>query len=294
MAPRALESEIDRLYQLPLDEFTSARNALAKTAGGDAARVRALVKPPVSAWAVNQLYWKKRNIWDSLIAASENARRAHKAVIAGRSGDVRAAGKVHDDAAEAAVKSTLALLEEENHPVTDATKQAITTTIRALPGSEPPGRLTKAVQPGGFEMLAGLSVAAGSPKAAKPAPARPAAASSGHTLPKADAKALVRAREALEAANGAVRDAEHAAKREEFEIAKATRDQDRAGKAVDDARAAVEQAQTDLERAEASVKTAAKQREAAEQRRRDAERALVDARRRAEAAARELKKVEKD
>jgi hypothetical protein len=293
MAPRALESEIDRLYQLPLDEFTSARNELAKTAGADAAQVRALVKPPIAAWAVNQLYWKKRNVWDSLIAAAENARRAHKAVLAGRSGDVRASGKVHDDAAEAAVKSTLALLEEANHPVTDATKQAISTTIRALPGSEAPGRLTRAVQPGGFEMLAGLSVAAGSPKAEKPAPSRPAASSSSHPVSKADAKALIRAREALEAANGAVRDAEHAAKREEFEIAKATRDQDRASKAVDDATAALEQAQTDLERAEASVKTAAKQREAAEQRRRDAERELADARRRAEAAARDLKKIEK-
>ncbi len=292
MAPRALESEIDRLYQLPLDEFTAARNALAKTAGADAARVRALVKPPIAAWAVNQLYWKKQDVWDSLIAAAENARRANKAVLAGRGGDIRAAGKVHDDAIEAAVKATLALLEEENHPVTDATRQAIATTIRALPGSEPPGRLTKTVQPGGFEMLAGLSVAAGSAKAAKPAPARQAAAPSP-TAPKADAKALVRAREALEAANGAVRDAEHAAKREEFAIAKATRDQDRAGKAVDDARAALEQAQTDLDRAEASVKAAAKEREAAEHRRRDAERELAEARRRAEAAARELKKVEK-
>ena len=74
MGPRALDSEIDRLYQLPLDEFTSARNALAKTAGPDAARIRALVKPPIAAWAVNQLYWKKRNVWDDLIAASENAR----------------------------------------------------------------------------------------------------------------------------------------------------------------------------------------------------------------------------
>jgi hypothetical protein len=294
MAPRALESEIDRLYQLPLDEFTAARNALAKTAGADAARVRALVKPPIAAWAVNQLYWKKRNVWDSLIAAAENARRANKAVLAGRGGDIRAAGKVHDDAAEAAVKSTLALLEEANHPVTDATRQAISTTIRALPGSEPPGRLTKTVQPGGFEMLAGLSVAAGSPKAAKPAPTHSAAPSSARAASKADAKALVRGREALEAANGAVRDAEHAAKREEFAIAKATRDQDRASKAVDDARAALEQAQTDLDRAEASVKAAAKEREAAEHRRRDAERELAEARRRAEAAARELKKIEKD
>ena len=33
MASPSLDTEIDRLYQLPLDEFTAARNALAKEAG---------------------------------------------------------------------------------------------------------------------------------------------------------------------------------------------------------------------------------------------------------------------
>src|SRR5437773_10087717 len=60
----ALESEVDRLYQLPLSEFTAARNALAKTLKGDeAARVRALAKPTVVPWAVNQLYWRDRKIY---------------------------------------------------------------------------------------------------------------------------------------------------------------------------------------------------------------------------------------
>ena len=76
MPARAPDQEIDRLYQLPLDEFTPARNALARTAGADAARVRALSKPPIAAWAVNQLYWRNRKIWDALVAAAENARRA--------------------------------------------------------------------------------------------------------------------------------------------------------------------------------------------------------------------------
>ena len=55
MPARLIEDEIARLYQLPLDEFTSARNALAKRAGSDAAGIRALTKPSVPAWAVNQL-----------------------------------------------------------------------------------------------------------------------------------------------------------------------------------------------------------------------------------------------
>ena len=96
MASRTLDAEIDRLYQLPLDEFTPARNALAKGAGGEAARVRALSKPPVAAWAVNQLYWRKTEVWNALLAAAENAHRVQRAVLAGRAGDVRAASKVHD------------------------------------------------------------------------------------------------------------------------------------------------------------------------------------------------------
>ena len=52
-----VEEDINRLFELPLAEFTAARNALAtrlKKAGrsGDAERVKSLAKPPVSAWAV--------------------------------------------------------------------------------------------------------------------------------------------------------------------------------------------------------------------------------------------------
>jgi len=55
-----LERRIDDLYGLPLERFTPERDALAKelAAGGDragAARVKALRKPVVAAWAVNAL-----------------------------------------------------------------------------------------------------------------------------------------------------------------------------------------------------------------------------------------------
>src|SRR5215471_13222630 len=109
MPSRILDDEIGRLYRLGLDEFTSARNALAKQSGGDAARVRELKKPSVPAWAVNQLYWRDRPTWDALIAGAENARNVNRAVLAGKNGDVRAANAVHDEAIEAAFKATLAL-----------------------------------------------------------------------------------------------------------------------------------------------------------------------------------------
>ncbi|MEP6594233.1 MAG: hypothetical protein ABJC51_11100, partial [Acidobacteriota bacterium] len=63
MAPRRLDAEIDRLYQLPPEEFTAARNALAKSAGTEAAAIRQLAKPPLAAWAVNQVYWQQRDLY---------------------------------------------------------------------------------------------------------------------------------------------------------------------------------------------------------------------------------------
>ena len=294
MASRALDAQIEGLYQLPLDEFTSARNALAKGAGTDAARIRALAKPPIGAWAVNQLYWRNRDVWDALIAAAENARRAHKAVLSGRTGDVRAASKVHDDAVDTALKATLALLAEADHPATDATKQAIVTTLRALPADESPGRLTRTLQPGGFEMLAGLSSGGAVSKAPNRAPARAAPATPTQpSRPKVDAKVLTRAREAAAAAARALREAEQAVRREEFEVGRTAREEKRAAEAVDQAREGLTRAKSDLEQAEAAAATATRLHEAADTRARDATQALTGARRRADAAAADLKKVEK-
>ena len=89
------EDRIDRLFQLPLAEFTPARNALATTLkkSGDteeAERVKALPKPPLSAWVANQLYWRHRKAFDQLIAAGDRFRTAQAAQLAGKSADLRA------------------------------------------------------------------------------------------------------------------------------------------------------------------------------------------------------------
>ena len=76
-----LENEIDALFVLPLADFTGARNALAarlKKDGraDDAERVKSLRKPPVSAWVVNQLYWRHREAFDRLLATGDQFRKA--------------------------------------------------------------------------------------------------------------------------------------------------------------------------------------------------------------------------
>jgi hypothetical protein len=328
MASRSVEAEIDRLYQLAPDEFTAARNALAKTAGADAPEVRRLTKPPLAAWAVNQLYWKRRGLYDALIGASQELRQVHKAILAGRApsreataeagrGDLRAAGKSHDEALESASKAALAILQEGGHPATDATRQAILTTLRALPAEEPAGRLTRALQPGGFEMLAGLSLGGGlkrnlrqtaeatkkadatkraevtQEKATQEAPgARRRSPTPGGTTAKAETPAekrareqvLSRAREAAAKAEREQRAAEHAAQREEFEAARSAREAEKAVKQLEQAREALAAAQQEFETAKASAATAARARDAAARRSKEAQRALEAARTRSQAA----------
>ena len=164
MAPRPpdaqLAGQIDRLYQLPLDEFTAARNALAKESGAAGAEIRALQKPPLAAWAINQVYWRGRPAFHAFNASAAALRAAHTGVVSGKRADLRAASKAHEEALEAVAKAALAILRDAGQPATDATKQAILTTLRALPASsDPPGRLTQVLQPTGFELLAGLPAA---------------------------------------------------------------------------------------------------------------------------------------
>src|SRR6266508_5976217 len=76
-----LEDELDALFKLPLPEFIAGRKTLAaqvKKSGrrDDADYVKALVKPSITAWAVNQLYWQYRDAFDRLIATGQRFRQA--------------------------------------------------------------------------------------------------------------------------------------------------------------------------------------------------------------------------
>src|SRR6266700_1107688 len=89
-----LEDDVDALFRLPLTGFISARKSLAarlkKEGHADQAnRVMALVKPSISAWAVNQLYWKHREAFDRLIATGERFRHAQTSRLARKVGDMR-------------------------------------------------------------------------------------------------------------------------------------------------------------------------------------------------------------
>jgi hypothetical protein len=275
---KALDAEIDQLFQLPLEEFTAARNALAKGAGGQAAAIKALGKPPIAAWAVNQLYWQDSERYEALVEASTQMRKTHRAVIEGRKGDLRAAGREHEATLDAALKTTLALLKDAGQPATDTTRHAILNTLRALPSDEPPGRLTKALTPGGFEMLAGVSAAAPTGRAPRKPPAAASAlapATKGRAA--ADARAVREAakeKERRAAAERAIREADQRARQAEFEAARATREATRTERRLDEARTELEAAQQAFADAEKEAGKASRARETADRRLRDARSAL--------------------
>lgn len=84
----AAEKEIDRLYGLPPDEFTAARDEFAKRlrAEGrrdDADAIKGLKKPNLPAWAVNQLSRRHRREVRRLLQAGERLRSAHEQLLSG-------------------------------------------------------------------------------------------------------------------------------------------------------------------------------------------------------------------
>ena len=192
---------------MPLGDFVAARNALAKESGKDGAAIRALQKPSLPAWAVNQLYWRQRDVYDDLIAQAQDLRATHDATVGGKRADLRGASRAHEQAVDAALKATLAILADDGQPVTEATKQAVATTLRGLPADEEPGRLTRQLQPRGFEMLAG-ALPGGKVRPA-PSPLIPKSAPSARckTTPESRAQDRERLAAAREALTEATRDA---------------------------------------------------------------------------------------
>ena len=175
-----LGDELDQLYQLPLDAFTASRNALAKQAGPRAEEIKGLEKPNAAAWAVNQLFWRERPIYDELIEASQHLRAAYREQLAGKSPDVRGAEASHGAAVKRATQTARAIVEADGSKASDAVLQAVRETLDILPSIDPPGRLTRPLKRTGFEALEGFTIAA----KPRPVPTRLEPKTPGTTKPK--------------------------------------------------------------------------------------------------------------
>jgi hypothetical protein len=162
-----IEPDLDQLFRLPLGEFTPARNTLAtrlKKEGhkDESERVKGLPKPSVSAWAVNQLYWKRRQDFDALIDIGNRFRQAQGAQLAGKAGDLRELLDSRREMLSRLTRQAAAVLRESGHNPTPDMIRRITTTLDALatygslPQAPRAGRLTDDLDPPGFEALAAL------------------------------------------------------------------------------------------------------------------------------------------
>jgi hypothetical protein len=154
MATPDVDEQSDRLYPVPLDEFTQARNALAKELKRPT--IKDIEKPSIAAWAVNQLYWKGRDSYDQLTQAGERLRVEHRKLLTGKPAGIRDAEKAHRDAIRAAVEKIKGVLKDGGHALADQTLSAVQETLEALPSDDRPGRLSRPLKPAGFEALAGI------------------------------------------------------------------------------------------------------------------------------------------
>jgi hypothetical protein len=274
-----LEGELDRLYQVPLDDFVRVRNELATRLredgrSADGLRVHALAKPPLSAWAVNQAYWQTRGEFDALMEAGRALRAAQQASLEGRVADVREAGRARDRALAASLKRALDLLASAGHPPSPAMRVRIATDLEALAaygGSPPgtiPGRLADDLDAPGFEVFAAIAppTGEGPPEARRPAgPAtrRPAKVVSFEEIASArravaDAERAVTERRAeLHRSQAVLEQAVEAVKAAEVEAAAAKAALERAEQRVEQARSEVPGHEEDMARAKAALADAA-------------------------------------
>src|SRR2546430_5456034 len=87
-----LERELDRLYGLPLEEFTRARNELARRARQEGqralgTRISELSKPALPAWVVNQLTRLREFDVQRLVKAGGQLAGAQVDTLGGRGSD---------------------------------------------------------------------------------------------------------------------------------------------------------------------------------------------------------------
>src|ERR671935_2799131 len=160
--------EIGRLYGLPLDGFTGARDELAKRVrregdGERAAEIKQLRKPSLPAWVVNQLARQRELDMQRLLKAGGQLAGAQVEAMRGQSGDAfLEARRDEHHALEALAAGAREILADAGRG--GAALDRVLATLRAGSLTEDgrallkSGRLTEELEPPGFEALAGLDL----------------------------------------------------------------------------------------------------------------------------------------
>jgi hypothetical protein len=241
-----LEDELDRLYGLPLDEFTAARNELAKRLRreGDAdgaERVRGLGKPRAAAWAVNQLARRRRERVQSLLRAADELRASQERALAGGGGEeLRSATQRERELVAALRRDARELLAESGRSPTDATLERVATTLSGAaldPATRPlleAGRLSEEVAVSGFDAFAGMAPPTGVLSRPREKPSRQDEAAERRRAAEAAKRAAQLRKQATQL--------EKQAERAERAAARAVEEAQRARAAADEARREADEA----------------------------------------------------
>jgi hypothetical protein len=223
-------TETDDLFGLPLEEFTAARNALAKTDP----EVRSIPKPTVPAWTVNQLARREPALVRKLAQSGEAQFQALQQQ--GTAQELRAAQTEERRTVAELVRKAAGVLEESGRSATQPMLDRIAATLTA--GAQTPegrealtaGRLTEELEPAGFGALAGIG----------PIPARePDAGPSDKQERDERRRRLRRAQAEAKELDARAREAEREADRAEAAAAKARAAAEKARARADEAAAAV-------------------------------------------------------
>lgn len=180
--------------------------------------MKALVKPPAPAWAVNQLYWQDPKAIERLLALGERVRKAQTGQL--KNSDLRALIEEKKQATMALLTKASAILEEAGHAASADALRRVSATLESLAawgdteGVPRAGRLTADLEAPGFDTLAAL-MGGKKPEAEKVLLFR--------ARKPAEDPAATRARlhEAEQSAEKALREAHRDAERAESALAKA-------------------------------------------------------------------------
>lgn len=157
-----MDQAAEDLYGLPLEEFTKARDALARSTAKEqgkeaGAAIKALKKPSVAAWALNQLARRHPEDVSQLLEAGARLRRAQTATLEGGDpAELREATRAEAAEVTAAAGLARSILAEAGRPGSDAQLDRMVSTLRAAAvdpvGGEQlrRGVLTADLNPAGF------------------------------------------------------------------------------------------------------------------------------------------------
>lgn len=153
------EQGLAQLFQASQESFVAERKRIAAEvkASGDkagAARLAKLGRPPISAWAVNQLWWQAQAEMEELFEEAARQRKGEPA-----------AGNEYRRQLAALRARASEILQAGGHGANETTLRRVTMTLAALAAAgsfapDSPGALSSDRDPPGFEAAFGEAVAA--------------------------------------------------------------------------------------------------------------------------------------